>query len=81
MTISRKTYPDGSQDWINSKNNGFIKRDANGKFWCEDDQGFVYSFSGLSRKVDRSAGFHGIGPAYMRTIARRATKDLSEQGA
>ena len=81
MTITRKTHPNRSQEWINSKNNGFISRDASGKFWCEDDQGFVYSFGGLLRKVDRRAGFHGIGPAYMRAIAPRAARDLREGGA
>jgi hypothetical protein len=39
------------------------------EFWCEDREGYMYSFSGL---VDG----YSSAPAYMRTLARRVKRDI-----
>lgn len=74
MKITKHDDGDGAFAWTNSTNNGFINfQPACGgsmrMWWCEDDDGHLYSFTGL---VNGSTD----APAYMRRMAKQAKKDL-----
>ena len=89
MSIIHKIESDGSQVWYNSKNNAYIDyspsragsitdpyvaaRVGDGSMMCVDNNDYVWGFTGLvSGNTDA--------PAYMKTMARRAAKDLKAQG-
>ena len=89
MSIIHRIENDGSQAWISTKNNAYITfkpcragsiadpyiaaRVGDGSMMCVDNKDFVWAFAGL---VSGNTG----APGYMRTLARRAAKDLKAQG-
>jgi len=89
MSIIHKIENDGSQAWLNSKNNAYITHDpsragsitdpyvaarvGNGSMMCVDNKDFVWAFEAL-------VSGHTDAPGYMKAMARRAAKDLKAQG-
>jgi len=89
VSIIHKIESDGSQAWLSTQNNAYITfnpsragsitdpyvaaRVGDGSMMCVDNKDFVWAFAGLvSGNTDA--------PAYMKTLARRAAKDLKAQG-
>jgi len=88
-SVIHRIESDGRQSWSSTKNNAYITFDpsragsitdpyvaarvGDGSMMCVDNKDFVWAFKAL-------VSGHTNAPGYMKTLARRAAKDLKAQG-
>ena len=88
-SVIHRIESNGKQSWSSTKNNAYITFDpsragsitdlyvaarvGDGSMMCVDNRDFVWAFAGL-------VSGHTNAPGYMKTLARRAAKDLKAQG-